>query len=49
MLDVKVPLSSIFTFGLRGGMFFNDTDSFVGEKLETNGYDIGFGVRFYLP
>lgn|SRR3990167_5985166 len=49
LLDVKVPLNSVFTFGLRGGMFYDDTRSFYGEQLESNGYNVGFGIRWYVP
>ena len=49
LLDVKVPMSSMFTFGLRGGMFSGNTDSFASERLESSGYNIGFGVRWYVP
>lgn len=46
--DMKIPLSSILTFQLRGGYLNSDNDIFTGENVKSSGYDIGFGIRFYL-
>jgi hypothetical protein len=49
ILDARIPLSSIFTLGLRGGYLSTKNDIFTGEKTTATGYDIGFGLRFYIP
>ena len=49
LADVKLPLSSLFTFQLRGGYTTQSNDIFTGETVDYSGYDIGFGVRLYLP
>ena len=49
LLDVRIPLNSAFTFGVRGGINKSTNDIFTGEKVDYSGYDIGFGFRAYLP
>ena len=49
ILDVRIPIAPSFTFGIRGGYLSTKNDIFTGEKTTATGYDIGFGLRFYLP
>ena len=48
LLDMKVPLSSMFTFGIRGGYLTGNNSIFTGEQVDSTGYNIGVGIRFYL-
>lgn len=48
-LDTRVPLSEYFTFNVHGGFGYSDNDLFTGEKVSYSGYDIGAGLRLYLP
>lgn len=49
LLDVKVPLSSYFTFRLLGGFSNATNDIFTGEEVKWSGHHIGLGIRLYLP
>ena len=49
LLDARVPLSSLFTFSIRGGYFLSTNDIFTNEKVEYKGFDVGFGLRVYIP
>ena len=49
LVDVKIPVSSVFTFQMRGGYLNADNDVFTGERIKSDGYDFGVGVQFYLP
>lgn len=48
MADIRVPISSIFTFSVRGGYVSSTNELFTSEKVEYSGYDIGVGVRFFI-
>ena len=48
MGDVKIPMSPMVTFQLRGSYLNSENSIFTGERIETTGYDIGIGIRFYL-
>ncbi len=47
--DVRIPMSSLFTFQIRGGYSDYATTTFANENIDHKGYDFGFGVRLYLP
>lgn len=49
LLDAKIPLNDFFTFGIRGGILKSNTTLFTSEETDANGYDIGFGIRYYIP
>lgn len=49
LADIRIPLASIFTLSVRGGYSTQTNDIFTGEKIEYSGYDVGVGVRFYIP
>ena len=49
MADVRIPVSSVFTFQVRGGYLNINNEIFTGERVKSDGYDFGIGVRFYLP
>lgn len=49
LMDVRLPLSSFFTFSVRGGFLKSKNEVFTGEEIEYNGYDVGAGIRLYLP
>ena len=49
LADVKIPVSSVFTFQMRGGYLNIENNIFTGERVKSDGYDFGVGVRFYLP
>lgn len=49
LADVKIPVSGFCTLQVRGGYVNANSDLFTGEEVNSDGYDVGAGVRFYLP